>query len=536
MLKWGEAVRKYNYFDDEPEYTEPRKIKLPKFDFSSLAQNTKSVFDDIAHGEALEEIKEFKEMPNLKRAALKLSAFVLFVIFIIISILIFSHSINSQNKKNELFRTDAGKVCTDYITEYGSVKWESLDSDTYGKNMARLTGFCYARQMDFDRDGSDELMLVYNNKNIYTLEVWSYVSKEFVKVYSTEANSTEDEADGSWIGLYHKNNKYYICKSEKATPEKVVLYGLKGDSFKKTSRCDYDYKNNIYSIKGKINAQDFETIKLSVIKASRAEAITELVTSNIDSFATLSVASIESRKSSEQLKADAYYEIVEGRNEKYGKAKIKTQGGKAYIDGLAYVRLVDFNNDDNEELLIVYRKNIKKSATNYYSGEYIVVEEPTYCMEVYNWNGAVAKKIFSKDSVSSLMRDNDTNYVMLKKSNNTTDICINSYSYTGEYNYTASSRIYRLSKNEEFDSIFSAKEQSEYGYKQYYIDGEYTYQSTFNEKAYQVPMFLNDNDSFDSKVYTVTYLSGNNSETFDSVINDTVKTIEGLNKNYIAEK
>lgn len=528
-------MRKYNYFDDEPEELEPKKSIIPKIDLEDIVFRVRDAFDSIAHGEPVERLKELRELPNLKGAALKLIAFALFIVTLIVFILVFSHTISSQNKKNELFYTDAGKVCTDYITEYGSVKWETMDKNTYGKNMARMTGFCYARQMDFDNDGSDELMLVYNNKNVYTLEVWSYVSKEFTKVYSQEANSTEDTTDGSWIGLYHKNNRYYICKSEKATPEKVDMYSLRGDTFKKSSSCDYDYKNNIYSIKGKINAQDFETIKFSVIKSSRAEDIMDIVTANIDSFATVSVAKIESQKSSDQLKKEAYYQIVERRNSQYGKAKVVTENGKAFINGVALVKLVDFNNDGNEEMLIVYRKQVKKSATNYYTGEYIVIEEPTYCMEVYNWNGAVAKKIFSKDSVSNLMRDNDINYVMLQNAKNTVDICMNSYSYRSEYTYTAASRIYRLNKDETFESIFNAKVDSEYGYKQYYLDNEYTYQSSFENEAYRVPMFLNDDGKYDDKKYTVIYLSGDKSEKFSTVISDTVKTIESLNKNYVSE-
>lgn len=528
-------MRKYNYFDDEPEELEPKKSIIPKIDFGDITFKARETFDSIAHGEPFERLKEISEFPNLKGATLKIGAFVLFVVALIIFILAFSHTISSQNKKSELFYADAGKVCTDYITEYGSVKWEILDKDTYGKNMARMTGLCYARQMDFDNDGSDELMLVYNNKNIYTLEVWSYVSKDFTKIYSQEANSTENAADGSWIGLYHKNNRYYICRSEKKSPEKVDIYFLKGDSFKKSSSCDYDYKNNIYSVKGKINAQDFETIKFSVIKSSYAENITDVVTANIDSFATVSVAKIESQKTSDQLKKEAYYQIVENRNEKYGKAKVVTENGKAFINGVALVKLVDFNNDGNEEMLIVYRKQVKKSATNYYTGEYIIIEEPTYCMEVYNWNGAVAKKIFSKDSISNLMSDNEINYIMLQNSNNTVDICMNSYSCRSEYTYTASSRIYRLNKDETFESIFNAKVESEYGYKQYYLDNEYTYQSSFESNAYKVPMFLNDNDKYDNKKYTVIYLSGEKSEKFSSVIGDTVKTIELLNRNYVPE-
>lgn len=528
-------MRKYNYFDDEPEEYEIRKGGPRNIDFKAFFQNVKASFKKLVRGEAFAEIRELEKLPNLRIAALKLFAVILFILFIIIFISVFSHMISSQNKKNELFYTDAGKVCTDYITEYGSVKWELLDEEIYGEDAARLTGLCYARQMDFDNDGSDELMLVYNNKNIYTLEVWSYVKKEFTKVYSQEANSTEDSADGSWIGFYHKNNKYYICCSEKNEPEKVILYALKGDTFKKNSECDYDYKNNIYSVKGKINAQDFETIKLSVIKSSRAESITEKVTSDIESFAAVSVAKIESQKTPDQFKNEAYYQIVEKRNKQYGKAKTVTENGKAFIDGVALVKLIDFNNDGNEELFIVYRKQVKKSATNYYSGEYIVIEEPTYCMEVYSWNGTVAKKIFSKDTVCNLMRDSDVNYVMLHNSEDTVDICSNFYTYQSEYTYTAASRIYRMNGEESFESVFSARVESEYGYKQYYIDNEYTYQSSFEKEAYRVPMFLDDSGTYDDKEYTVTYLSGSKSEKFNTVINDTVKTIESLNKNYVAE-
>lgn len=531
-------MRKYNYFDDEPE--EPaaksnKKITLPEIDFYNAFQNVKAFFNRIAHGEALDNLRDIIELSYLKHAVLKTAAFGVFIVFIIVFVFAFSHTVSSQNKKIDKFYNDAGKVCMDYMTEYGSIRWDNMDSDTYGEGMARLTGLCYARQMDFDNDGSAELMLVYNNKNIYTLEVWSYVKKEFTKVYSQEANSTEDDRDGSWIGLYHKNNKYYICKSEKKEPEKITLYALKGDSFEKYSECDYDYKNDIYSVKGKINAQDFETIKLSVIKDTRAELIIDVVTENIDSFANVSVAKIENQKTASQLKAEAYYQVVEGRNEKFGKAKTVTENGKSFIDGVALVRLVDFNSDGNDELLIVYRKQVKKSATNYYSGQHIIIEEPTYCMEVYNWNGTVAKKIFSKDSISNLMEDNDTNFVMLKKTNDGVDICINSYSYKNEYNYTASSKIYRMDGGENFESIFSARTESEYGYKQYYLNNEYTYRSSFESKAYEVPMFLDDEDSYDTDVYTLTYVSGDNSEKFNTVINDTVRVIETLNKNYVAE-
>ena len=533
-------MKKYNYFDDEPEELETVRRKAVNRkriqpDFSKFAGNARQSIEDFIHGNTFEDLKEIKEMPYLKAAILKITAFTLFILTIIIFVIVFSHSISSQNKKNEQFYTDAGKVCTDYLTDYGIVKWERLDSDEYGSGMTRLTGLCYARQMDFNNDGSDELMLCYNNKNVYTLEVWGYVGKQFSKLYSEEANRTEDSRDGSWIAFYYKNNKYYICKSSPDTPQEVKFYALKGDSFKEDSGCDYDYKNDIYSVKGKINAEDFETIKLSVIKASKAELISDTVTANIDSFNTVSMAVINTQKSEEELKAEAYYKIIEGRNEKYGKAKISNDKGSPYIEGLAIADLVDFDGDGNEELLLVFRKMLKESATNAYNGQRIIIEEPTYCIEVYSWNGTVTKKIFSRDSVSNYLSDSSVNYIMLENNDGTANICVNNYSYKSERNYTASSRIYEC-KDGEFDCTFSAREENSYGYKNYYLDGKYVYSSAFSAAAYRVPKVMNDNDDYDKSKYSLIYLSGKSSGAdLENTIRDTVETIEGLNKNYVPE-
>lgn len=523
-------MRKYNYFDDEPDVEERSLIEkiTDKIDLYKIKRNVVSTVEDVIHGDAIEELKE---LPNLKKALLKILAAVISLIIIVCFILIFSHSVNSQNRSNEQFCKDAGKVCTNYITEYGPIKWETLDSEKYGKNKARLTGLCYARQMDFDNNGSDELMVCYNDKNVYYLEVWGYDGKDFVKFYSQEANTTNDEIYGSWVGFYHKGNKYYICKSQTDTPEKVSLYTLKGTEFKKSSECDYDYKDDIYSVKGKINAQDFETIKLSAVRTSKAEQIIDIVTENLETFGSISVAAIESQKTDEQLKAEAYYAVVEKRNEKYGKAEVVTKYGSSYIDGVCIVKLIDFNGDGNEELFIVYRKILKKSGTNSYTGEYIMMEEPTYCMEVYNWNGTVAKRIFSKDEISRYMSDEEVNYVMLKTGEQTTHICHNTYSFETQFSYTASSKIYKM-KGESFTTSFNARVENNYGYRQYYIDNEYVYSSQFENEGYKVPLFLDDDGTFDSSKYSVTYLSGKDQENFDAVVDETVQVIQTLNKNY----
>ncbi|MGN1421146.1 MAG: hypothetical protein ACI4XC_06505 [Eubacterium sp.] len=525
-------MKRYNYFDDEPEKTGRKdKKKLFVSKFKNVAEEVKQTADDVFHGEALTELNE---MPLLKKRIMKISIAALVLAVLLIFIISVAHSIASHNRANETFREDAGKVCTEYIKEFGSVKWEALDETLYGENKARLTGLCYARRMDFDNDGSDELMLCYNNKNVYYLEVWGYSHKKFIQFYSQEANSTENDTDGVWVGFYHKNNKYYICKSEKNTANSVTLYALHGDRFKAESKkWDYDYENDIYSRNGKINAQDFETIKLSVLRKSKAEIIADTVTANIDDFGNISSKAITNSKSKSQLENDAYFDVVKRRIEKYGAPKIENGDGYSFIDGVAVVRLIDFDGDSNDELMLVYRKYKSESKYDNYSGQYIYYDVPMYGIDVYKFNGTDARRIFSKESVSNCLQSENENvfYLMLKNGKKTVNICNNVYTFENSYNYTASSKIYRL-KEERFETVYSSKLVNEYGYKQYYVDGDRVYTSEFEENGYKVPMFLNDDDIVSDSDYTVTYLSGREEESYQKTIDDTNDTIKKLNPDY----
>lgn len=531
---------RYNYFDDDDE-NEARQHRFdeilseiktrldPRAFVLGMKYMVSYAISKISSGEL---VKELKELPNLRNMLLKLLAFVLFIIFVLSTVLGFTHTVNSQNKKNLKFNSDAGKVCTNIITQYGSVKWEALDSDTYGEDKARLIGLCYARQMDFDNDGNSELMVCYNANNKYMLEVYGYIDGKLAPLYSDEANSTNSAIDGSWVGFYRKSNKYYICKSEKDKPEKVTFYRLKGNKFKEQGGCEYDYKNNIYSFDGEINAEDFETIKLSVIKRSRAEYITDIVMNNLEEFSSVSLTALDSRKSEQELRNDAFYEIINKRIAQYGEASKKTEDNRYYLDGVAYVNLADFDGDENDELVVAYRKNKKISATNYYTGEPIIIEEPTYCIEIYKWNGSIAKKIFSKDSVSNYLEDSSINYIMLQKEGKKINICVNRYTYENPQVYTATSRIYKLSK-EKFSTVFEAKKKYNYGYNDYYIDGKYKYSYDFEQEGYKVPLFMDDNASVDESKYALIYLSGKTEFDYDRVLSDTVKTIQQINSAYL---
>ena len=103
-----------------------------------------------------------------------------------------------------------------------------------------------------------------------------------------------------------------------------------------------------------------------------------------------------------------------------------------------------------------------------------------------------------------------------------------------KYSFTANSREYKL-KGGVFTPIYSAKEVNDYGYKSYYINDKRVYGNEWEEKGYNIPLFLNDDDSVNSSKYDLVYFSGKNSSDFEQTLNDTIDEIQKLNKEYTPE-
>lgn len=523
-------MSRYNYFDDDPYEFAPKK-SAKKLSLSDLAFRAEELGKRI-HGDAEEEIRELDELPNLRHAIKKAVIIFAVLLLIIIFIVGFSISINHRVTKTEKFNKDAGNVCINYIKEYGSIKSEDLDAATYGENKAKLTGLCYARQMDFNGDGDDELMLCYDSKNIYYLEVWGYDGGEFKKLYKEEANSTQDETDGYWVAFYHKGDKYYICKTEKKDSKNVRLYSMHSGKFRQHGKCEYDLQNDVYYVNGKESSDDFETIQLSCFRKSKADIIIELVNNNIDAFGNISSQALVSEKSSAELKNSAYYEVVRKKIEKYGAPEVKSDSSGKYIDGVAMVKLVDFNGDGNDELLIVYRSYKSKSKYDNYSGEYIYYDVPRYSLDIYCWDGSSAKRVLNKECVSEYFDDENVFYLLLKNGKKSVTLCTNNYTKENNYSYTANSRMYKLSKGR-FKATYSAKLVNDYGYKTYYIDDESVYNSAWQRGGYKVPFFLNDDDTLpQNEGYEMTYFSVKKDSTFNTTVQNTTQTIVSLNADY----
>ncbi len=471
-----------------------------------------------------------------KEHFLKIMASVFFVLFIFIFALSFGINIYSSENKNNKFIKDAGAVCTKIMSNYGVGKTENLDIK-YGENLYRLTGLAFVRQMDFNNDNSPELLLAYDDNGIYYVEVWGYEGKDFVKLYSEKANFDEENITaGSSISIYHHNSKYYIGKLSKEEKGKMDLFALSRNKFKKSKSCDYDIINDIYAVKSKINSTEFETIKLSFMSPLRAEKTIETTLSLLNDFGAKSIQQIESEKTEEQKKADAYYNIIGKYNNKYGKAALKTTSKKNYISGLAVADLIDFNADGNEELLLIYRYN-KKVSDEDKEGNLIIKEVPTYYMEVYYWNGTTAKLCYENDGLNVYQesKKNETFYI-LQKDGDKTNICTNSYDYGENSNrvWKATSRISAMNSNNSFEDSFVAMINCNYGHMTYKINNKKVYRKDFDSKGYVVPYFCNDKNNYDASKFTVNVLETEyqNSSKLQSVISKTESTIKKINPDY----
>jgi len=523
-------IKRYNYFDDEPEYKESAfdKLKNRVVVYAVCAYDAlkdKGIAGHMPKGRARGKIKN---VIDRRGALLNFIAFLLFIAAIGCIVAVFISNINSSNESLKKYYSDAGKVCSEIITSYGSCKTAGADRS---RDLWQMNGLCYIRQLDFDGDKSDELLVAYNNGGTYYAEVWGYNKKEFVKYYSKPVNHIETEDySGSFITVYRRNGRYYLGILDSEDQTKINMLQLKNGEFKETEySCEYDAVNDIYAIKGKMNSTDFETVRLSYISASKAERLVDVVNSNLNSFITKKEEN--QKEQNADPKAAAYYNIIAKRIEKYGKPVCDTNGELCFARGAAVVRLVDFDADGNEELLIISRKEEQEGKNNKKASD-------EYRLEVYGWQNEQAVKLFENDGISRMKNkeNEDAFYILRLNENGTADICNNSYSYgkRSDKMWSATSKIVSM-KDGGFETDFHAYINCQYGDMSYTINDKSVYRTEFNKKGYQVPYFCNEDD-YDEKQFEITKLQGAAADMNDikNTVSETNKTIAKLNPSYIA--
>ncbi len=568
-------MKKYNYFDDDQDdiqslissFDAPRDVKKDEVDKTlkeieeaqkEERRKAREEQKQATKDEIIDAIKAFSKKSGEKVAAVahavkektvseeiekfskrkkrNVTIALVFVFFLFFAILVAStlHSVDSENKRIAKFDSDAGKVCAQCITKYGNSSYENLYS-AYGVTGYRLKGLCFAREMDFDNDNVSELIVCYEDSGTYYVEVWGYNSdKEFVKFYREPANQTKKKTDDAWITLYVRNNKYYIGTHSGDKFEKVSLYALKGTSFEKKYSAEYDSSAQAFSINGKVDSTSFERIKLGVLVEEKAMVSADRVSKIVESF--LGATGTAKLIANSQSIQNAYYTVVDGYNQEYGKAKVVKKNSLTYIDGLAAVDLVDFNGDGQDELVVVYRKAVKSRSTDA-QGNYVAQVEDKYYIEIYRYNGTKAVLAYKNESISNSLGDDSDMYYIIKKKNNKAYYCVNAFS-TQEYGkvINASSTVFKFDGTKFVQQSKSAYRTS-YGYTEYFINDSEVYKSTFNEKGYGVPFFDGDS-SYDKNTYTVNFLQRKRlkADNLEKRVDETINNIKTLNSSYSGER
>lgn len=522
--------KKPSYFDDDyDERMEQRK----RFSFKTILQvlayflivifkAVRNLAVSFRENHPIDEI--IRSHRQRRKLTFGLCILSLFIFAIMIGSVMFA--VSSENKKIAKFNADAGAVCSNYIAEFGTPNYENMYS-SYGVTGYRMTGLCYAREMDFNNDGTSELMICYNDSGVYQAEVWGYVGKEFSQFYHCSLAQTSNKADDVWLTVYRHNNKYYLGVHDANDMAKVSLFGMKGSKFEKRYNATYDAQTEVFSMHDKEDFTSFERIRLSVLREEKAAVVLDTISATIDGFKTDDEA-IKKASQKAVTSQSAYGEIVSELVQKYGEPTLKTEDGVSYIDGVAFVKLIDLNGDDKNELIVSYC-NEAISRDEDKNGDYVSQVEHKYSTKVYTFNGKKALSIFEKDDVSQKDNKSPDKYFMIQNDGKAHNLCFNNFSSTENgHHVTATSSIHKYN-GESMEQTFKAKFVTDYGEKEYYIDDEKTSKSNFKEKGYILP-FFDGSSVYSSTEFSVLYLqrSAGNSESVKTQFNDTKATIEKL--------
>lgn len=543
-IKWlrDTAVAIYQKLQgDEVEYTpvEPSEAVDDDIDIGiappepSLAEKTsKNQVDEIEkirHRAVTEQQVRVRKAPSKGvRIIVPILMFVFTIGCIVAIIGTFMISFTKENNKIMKFNADASAVCAEHIKDFGATNYENLYTN-YKVEGYRMTGLSYARELDFDNDGTSELLICDNDNGEYYVTVYAYVDGKFQSIYHGKTAQTSNKADDVWITLYYHSNKYLIGEHDEKDLSKVTLLAMRGDKFVKRNTAEYDAQAQAFTIRKKVDYESFERIKLSVLREEKAFLTLERVTDTIDGFQSNTVSSAIMDENSEMDYKKAFKNVVDSHIQSYGEPEYKEESGLAYIDGVALVKLVDFDNDDKDELVIVYRKATKTRDEDS-NGNYVSVIDHTYYTEVYSFNGKTAQMVYQKEGVCEKPNESDDLCLMIKNEGSKHYLCFNSFSYEDRgHIVNSTSTVLEYKKNKTFESVFNAKIYTEYNYSEYYIDDKTVSRSEFNEKGYQVP-FFDGTSSYSSNSFDITYVQRTMSQSSNikSIVDNTNSEIKKL--------
>ncbi|MCI8646204.1 MAG: zinc-ribbon domain-containing protein [Firmicutes bacterium] len=292
------------------------------------------------------------------------------------------------------------ELCAEYRQKYGNPdfitneeKYGPSEDDEYSESTGEygeLQGLCVTKLYDFDKDGNQELLLAYQKEKgdeleqtpqDFQYEIWAWQDNNLVNVLPATAVNTGQDVT-SWIETSIKENTIYLIIDRTAWDGPAQYMQYESGKF----NIEYEYEEHwpedgteefTYIVNGKtLSAKAFEE-EIKSFPKSKIYNQTEDQTYDPNSkelliefrYLTADYAQAvldEAEATVERLKdasADAdrgahktYQSLCAEYQEKYGKPGYEKWDGSDYynLTGLCVVRLIDFDKDGNQELLLGY--------------------------------------------------------------------------------------------------------------------------------------------------------------------------------------
>lgn len=251
----------------------------------------------------------------------------------------------------------------------GKVATASGDDDGY------LQGLSIVLLVDADGDGEDdELITVHDNeidKNVkgsgwgwignpknWTVQTWKYDAKS-------------GKASNAYKGEPQSSNGGFVFLDLVTDNDGTITFL---DNMKQMSEDDFKYMDyyrifpvgDQYPVSSGSEKRTLSSGEETLVKSQKTvDAIKQGMMSGCD---TVSDASNNSNQKNGKAVKSAFLDKINELQKRYGAGKVAISGvdsGHGYMTGLCDVRLIDFDQDGTDELVVVYSGKVKEESNGY---------------------------------------------------------------------------------------------------------------------------------------------------------------------------
>lgn len=251
----------------------------------------------------------------------------------------------------------------------GRVATASGDDDGY------LQGLSIVLLVDADGDGEDdELITVHDNEIDKSVKEsgWGWIGNPknwTVQTWKYDAKS--GKASNAYRGEPQSSNGGFVFLDLVTDNDGSIAFW---DNMKQMSEDDFKYMDyyrifpvgDQYPMPSGSEKRTLSSGEESLVKSQKTVvAIKQGMMAGCD---TVSDASNDSNRKNGKAVKSAFLDKINELQKRYGAGKVVSSGmdsGHGYMTGLCDVRLIDFDQDGTDELVVVYSDRVKKEAKGY---------------------------------------------------------------------------------------------------------------------------------------------------------------------------